>query len=437
MIKEKNTDLNVLILHAYWECRGGESAIRAMIDSLKEKLPIRNIKIMIMRNKITQFSYDDIEIIKPYPYFEGAQNEIRAVGFYPSSGRREIIIILLDFLLILLSFGKLSFTKTGKEFLKSVSEADIVIHAPDGPFIGDIYWRRSIIDLDFLHLYRLLIVKILKKKPLFFYAPSMGPFKERFRNIFRRFVLKKADLIIVREPISAKYLKTQLKIESFVTSDSALQNEIPKNYLTKYDNISDILKRLDKKKTVGLVITDLLWHPIYGNYPKLAQDIKDCWATISDYLLKKDYQILLIPQWFTEGKDNEMSILKNISNLNQKNIFVLPPNIDSFGQQIIISKLFCLLTMRYHPFLWAIKANIPFIVIPYEYKFTGFIEKIKFFDYAIDIKEISSDKIINKFENLEKNYTKIKNKLKKNSESLREESKKTNKLIVDKLIKLK
>lgn len=437
MIKKNNKGLNILILHAYWECRGSESAVRAMIDSLRYKLPVKKMKIMIMRKEITQFPYNNIEIIKPYPYFKNKQSELAAVtGNYPSLSHEDIIIILLDFLLILLSFGKLSFTKTGREFLKSIKEADIVIHAPDGPFIGDIYRSRAIVNLDFLHLWRLLIVKILKKKPIFFYAPSVGPFQGKIKNLLRKFILKKIDLIIIREPISAEYLKTQLGLESFVTSDSALQNDIPKNYLTKYDDLSNILRILKNKKTIGIVVTDLLWHPIYRNYPKLALNIKNHWLITTDYLIKKGYQILLIPQWINEIKTNEMSLLKDISNLNQERIFILPSNIDSFGQQIIISKLFCLISMRYHPSLWAIKMNVPFITISYEHKFMGFIKKTELFDYIINTEEMNADKIIDKFNTLEKNYIKIKDRLKNISQFLKKDSKKTNELIIDKLIKL-
>lgn len=404
--------LDILILHAHWNNRGDEAAIRAMIDSLKSELPVKRMKIMITSRNVTQFPYNDIEVIELYPSF----NEGVIRGY-------------LDALLMLITFGKLSLSKAGKKFIKAIDEADILIHAPGGPSIGDVYGSRWLHDLPYLQ--RLLVAKIFKKKPLFFYAPSMGPFSGKLRNFIRKFILKRADIITVRDPISAVYLKKQLGLEAYVTLDSALQNDIPEDYLARYDNLSGILEMLEHRKVVGMVITDLKWHPVYGRSPALAGKIMDCCSSVADYLCTNGYWILLIPQLF--GESDDVRLHKYISRLDQKRIRICPSNIDSYAQQVIISKLFCVISMRYHPNIFAAKAGIPFISISYEHKMRGFVKKIEFTDLIIDIEEVSADKIINKFIYLEENYNTIKEHLKKQTLQLKEESKKTTLLIADKL----
>jgi len=410
--------LNVLVLNAHWDNRGDEAAIRAMIDSFISKIPIKNMKIMILSKNPTYFPYEDIELLDLFPILEKKASSILSIG--------------IDFFLTLITFGRLAFTKQGKEFISAVHDADIVIHAPGGPAIGDLYSGKYGVN-EFFYLYRLLI-PTLKGKPVFFYAPSMGPFSGRLRNLIRKFVLKKTTAIILREEISSKYLKGQLGLDSYVTLDSAFQNNMPEDYIKKYTNISEILKIVENEKIVGMTLTDLKWHPVYTNYNGLSETIMHSLQDIIRYLISKGYVILLMPQLFGEFVD--VSLLENLRELDKKKISILPTNVDSYVQQIIISKLFCVIGMRYHPNIFAAKGNVPSIAIYYEHKTKGFMEKLRRTDLMIDVEEISASKIIEKFTYLEENYNTIKEQLKKKTPQLKEESKKTTEIIIGKLKQL-
>lgn len=411
--------LNILILHAHWNNRGDEAAIRAMIDSLRTEIPFAKMRIMLAAKRVDWFPYDDIERFALYPFPRAK-------------------LAHLDVVFNVLTFGKLSLTKSGREFLRAVNEADIVIHAPGGPSIGDLYGSQLLGDL--MYLYRLLVAKVLKKKPLFFYAPSMGPFSKRLKNLVRRFILKRADAIILREEISLGYLEDQLGLEACVTSDSAFQNDVSEDGVGKYDKLSETLELIKGKRTVGMVITDLKWHPVYRDSKRLAERIMTCCSDVTRFLLAKGYSILLIPQLFT-GEDeyirlSETQILEKIHEVNKERIHVCPLNIDSYGQQIIISKLFCLISMRYHPTIFAVKGNIPFISICYEHKAEGFAKRTGFADFAIHVEDISATGIINRFTALEQNYDTVKERITAINPSLKAQSRKTTKIIMDKLRQL-
>ena len=410
--------LNILILHAHWNNRGDEAAIRAMIDSLRSKLPIKNMKIMILSKNPMYFPYEDIELLDLFPSLERKVSSILSLG--------------MDIFLTLITFGKIALTKQGKKFVSAVHDADVVIHAPGGPAIGDLYGGKYGF-WEFFYSYRLLI-PILRGKPVFFYAPSMGPFSGRLRNHIRKFVLKRASAIILREEISSKYLKNQLGLDSYVTVDSALQNDIPNDYINRYNNISEILDVIENEKVVGMTLTDLKWHSVYANYNGLSETIMHSLSDVIKYLISKGYVILLIPQLFGEGEDTPL--LERFRELNKEKIFILPQNIDSFAHQVIISKLFCLISMRYHPNIFAAKGNVPSICIYYEHKAKGFMEKLERTDLIINVEEISANKIIDKFTYLEENYNTIKEQLKKRTPQLKEESQKTTDIIIEKLKQL-
>ena len=402
--------MNILILHAHWGNRGDEAAIRAMIDSLKAQLPIKKMWVMIVGFRPEQFPYDDAEILELYPIF----------GL-----RRD----RLDAIFNILSFGKLALARRGRKFLRAVSEADVVIHAPGGPTIGDL---NALGDLQYLH--RLLIAKVFKRKPLFFYAPSMGPFSGRLRNKIRRFILKRADAIVLREEISLGYLRDQLGLESWVTLDSAFQNDVLESYLDKYESFSEMLRLVEGKGTVGMVVTDLKWYPKYRDSEGLAERIMACCSDVAKYLLDRGYSILLIPQLF--GKVEDTPLLESIRELDKERIHVCPPEIDSYGQQVLISKLFCLISMRYHPVIFAAKGNTPFISIYYEHKAEGFAQKVGFIDFTIPIERISAEEIIDRFTILERKYDAVKQRLEAVNPLLKEESRKTTRIIIEKLAAL-
>ena len=334
-------EVGVLIIHASWHNRGDEAAIRAMIDSIWQSLPGCQVKIMIRVEGVADFPYRNIEVL----------------GNYPHSHSERV-----DSLLTVLSLGRVSLTKRGRSFLRAVDGADIVVHAPGGPSIGDMYGNRF---MRYGHLYRLLFSKILKKKRLFFYAPSMGPFSDRLLKPAWSAALGTADRIVLREGYSAKYLKDQLGLDSLVTLDSAYQNVVPEDYIDRYPEMSEVITMLSRRKVVGITVTDLKWHPVLGNHHGLSQKIMDSLSEFIDFLVEKDVTVLLIPMLFDAHDDTRLLELLRPS--DRKNVTILSSNVDVYGQQVIISKLRCLIGMRYQSNIFAAKGGVPFIPICYEH----------------------------------------------------------------------
>lgn len=402
-----NNNLNLLILHAHWNNRGDEAAIRAMIDSLRSKIQIDNIDMMILSPIIAQFPYEDINLVNMYP------------------GLTKISYI--DSLLCLFTYGIFSFTSEGKNYLNSLNRADIVIHAPGGPSIGDMYGG---IVRDYPYLCR-LIIATFKGKPILFYAPSMGPFTNRILNIARKFILKKSKLIVLREEISEKYLKEQLGLNSYVTVDSAFQNQIPENYISMFPNAMEIINILINKKVVGLTITDLKWHPKYKSYNKMSTCIVESMLEFVEFLVNKGYAVLLIPQLF--GEQDDTVLLQQFQKIDENKIIILSEDIDSYAQQVIISKLFCIVGMRYHSNIFAAKQKIPFISIYYEHKMKGFMEKLDLTELMINVDCISSKELIKKFSYIELNYMDIQKHLDIQVPMLIRDSQRTTELILERL----
>lgn len=397
--------MNILVIHAHWDNHGDEAAIRSMVDELHIKYPEAKIKILIHSNPIKNFDYKG--------------NITSEINIYPR--RRNMFF---EFGILYLTKGRFGIFNESKHYIYLLQQADLVIHAPGGPSIGDIYYRH-----ERKYLYRLLLAQRLGK-PYVFYAPSMGPFdtKRHFiRNLMRKKVLSNAEVFCLREPISKSYVKKLCKkLNPTVTLDSAFQHNVNIEKYEKQYQLYESLRNFieSHNKIVGITITDLKWNPQYKNEEKVADAIKYSFEKMIVYLSKKGYAILFIPQLFGLQHDKEY-----MNNFVIDNCFIMSENYDCYFQQYVIGKMHSLIGMRYHSNIFSAKMGCPFISIAYEQKMTGFMNKLNLDNYCIDMQNLSYQTLKNRFEYMENHYDEYKIYLKENSELLKEESSKTTKIV--------
>jgi len=394
---------HIFIIHAHWNNRGDEAAVRAVIDELmKEKVKI------------------DIQVVSPAVYqFPYNKKEIRLIPLYPRFRN------IPEFLIGCLTRGKLVSSKEGREFFEALKRSDLVIHAPGGPSIGDTYACSEI-------LYLLRYMAILRmKKHFIICAPSVGPFHKKTRNWLRRRIFCSARQVILREEISQGYLNQLLPgNRSCVTLDAAFQNTIDMSLneekLKEYTALKQFLSQ--EGKIIGMTITDLLWHPVLGKEKGLAERISSEFKAVVKRLTEEGYKILFIPQLFGMAHDADY-----MRQFELEGCFTMSEEYDCYFQQYIISKMHALIGMRYHSNIFSAKMEIPFISISYEQKMRGFVKKIKYENYCIDIRNLSGDGVIEKFHSLEQNYDSIREYLHRINPKLRKKSYETTKIILKEL----
>lgn len=395
--------LNILIINCHWDNRGDEAAIRAMIDEIATIYPEAHFFIQRASG-----------VFKSFPL----RKNMRLVPAFPGRYKQLPFDILAS-----LTNGKVCLLKNEKIFYKILQTADIVIHAPGGPSIGDIYLRQ-----ERKKLWRLMLVR-QSGVPYVFYAPSMGPFHNRFRNIFRRKVLKDSSLICLREELSQKMVKEFIpEANPIVTLDSAFQHDINlktnQKLLERYTDLSDFIT---SDKVIGITITDLQWNSLYKGKVEIAEQIRNVFTVFIEGVIKEGYRVLLIPQLFESS--NDYDYMKSYA--VNKNIFVMSDEYDCYFQQYIISKLKAVIGMRYHSNIFSAKMGTPFISISYEQKMLGFMQKAGLMDYCIDINELSIDRLNERFRHLIDNYEIYRNLLDNKKKEFKRQSHMTTELVVN------
>lgn len=397
--------MKILIINAHWYNRGDEAALRAMIDELVAYFPSIQIKVHIIGGGGEYFPY------------QGSIQELD--GMVPAGGR----IRWIDFWFRYITRGRIGFRIESSKFMAEIEDSDFVLHSPGGPSIGDIYKKT-----EFEYLCRLMLVRRLKKHYAF-YAPSMGPFKNKKNDWIRKRILNSADFIAVREPISAHYLKEYgVDDKVIVTLDSAFQHPIDvEKYGTQFQNDNNLRSFIEKYDIViGVTITDLMWNPKYAGKVSLSNNINKVFKEFVNYLNELGYGVVFIPQLF--GKGNDEIYMRGFAS---EDCYVLPEckENDCYYQQYVISRMYAVIGMRYHSNIFAAKMGTPFISISYEQKMSGFMEKANLLDYCIDITKLSAEKLKDTFEKLCRNYKSYSNYLQVKRVDWQKEAHKTTEMV--------
>lgn len=406
--------MNIMIINCHTANRGDEAAVHALVDELND-LYKENLNIILT--------------LRGETFYPNMPKNVKMMKqFMPGN-----IKALLAYKIAFYTHGYIRISRTCKEFLDALKKSDLVLHAPGGPSIGDTYYES---EPSYLLIYDLIQ---MMNKPYMFYAPSMGPFFIKERNEWRKKTLKNAEAIVLRDPISAEYVKTLVPEKRiYQTLDSAIQHDIDVKVngmkLEQYGALKNFLK--GHKKCIGITISDLKWHPIFGEKNWMFEMIQNCFDEFLDYLTEKNYGIIFIPQLYGEGDD--FNLMKSFCK-NSKDYFVIPDNksqYDTYFQQYLIGELFTVIGMRYHSNIFSAKMGTPFISISYEQKMEGFMEKMKLDEYCVKVENLSFEVLKEKFNLLCDNYDSYKKYLINNHAMMKKESYKTTEILSEVIEKI-
>lgn len=399
--------MNIFIINCHTSNRGDEAAVKALVDELN--ILYSNINITLGMRGTTKYPNlpDNVKSINQLIIDDNPKYKYK---YYIAK----------------LTKGKIAIGRSYTKFLNEIKKSDLILHAPGGPSIGDTYYEA---EVSYLYIYNLLQVM---NKPYMFYAPSMGPFNKTQRNEWRKKVLNAAKAIVLRDPISAEYVRKLLPEKKiYQTLDSAFQHDINletnRKKLYSYKELNLFISL--HEKCIGITITDLIWHPIHSNNTKLVQNIQNSFTIYLRELVSQGYGIIFIPQLY--GNDNDYNLMKNFAE-NKENYFIIPDNddrYDTYFQQYVIGQLYAVIGMRYHSNIFSAKMATPFISISYEQKMQGFMKKMNLSQYCIQLEDLSINELREKFNLLCKNYEEFKNYLKEKHQEMKNESYKTTEIV--------
>lgn len=353
---------NILVVNQHGSNRGDEAACRGMIYGIRRFIPDATFNILTV-----------------YPLNLEGLNGVSLLDNLPLRGL-EGTQFLRRMLRYLVSFyTNIRATTYMRQVFEWYRKADLIISAPGGPYIGDLYpWTQK--EMAF-HI----LLGTLMPAFVMLYAPSVGPFQSKFDNYWRRALLKHIDLITVRESFSAAHL-TDLGIQisgEYITADSALQCPV-NSFLGQSVFVREGLD--PNNKYIGFIPLELArFHSESERLQYITLLVELLRWVESQYHI----QYVFFPQGYGAWHDKPfLEFIRTVSGLGSK-ITILPETCNSDEQQALMGKMDLVISFRYHPTIFALRQFVPCVAVAYEHKVKGFMQAIGMQDYCLDLKEMT------------------------------------------------
>ncbi len=323
-------------------------------------------------------------------------------------------IIFLFKIFLYLLFTKLNFFPISKEerkILELYRNSDLILSCSGGRVGGNNYG--SIFN-SFIPMY---FAKKLGKK-VYFCAQSVEPFRSNFIKNLARIVFNRIDLITVREPTSMEVVKSlNIKTPTYLTGDLAflLEPETLEstNYLLKKHGIPE-----KNKLRIGISVTN--WR-IYDKDPKIKQKqyVNEITHALEKIIKNTDCLIIFFPQVIFGPSEDDRILSNEIKNKLDASlvdkVFILNENFEPNQLKALMGELDLFIGTRMHSCIFALSMNVPTLMIGYENKAWGIMSMLDLTEFIIDIRSLTSEKIVSVFNKmLEERLTitkKIKSKI--------------------------
>ena len=172
--------------------KGSLAVVITTTEAIRKFIPEAEIRTFIQLSQRVAGKYN-ITVVK---------RRLNKFGDFRLINSIENSVNLLMCVLWKLIFNSFGFDVTSlknTEILREFEQANVIVDLSlDSYGDNDIH--------SFLETSKEILMAKLLKKPVIFYAQSMGPFRNEFNSLIAKYVLNKVDIITVREEISYNYL---------------------------------------------------------------------------------------------------------------------------------------------------------------------------------------------------------------------------------------
>ena len=100
----------------------------------------------------------------------------------------------------------------------------------------------------------------------------------------------------------------------------------------------------------------------------------------------------MLPQLFGVNRGDHAYFEQLKEKSKMENVIVMPENISSDVQQLLISNSSLVIGARYHSIVFAINNCVPFVSLSYEHKMNGLLESLDKQNSSFDLTKISTTK---------------------------------------------
>lgn len=244
-----------------------------------------------------------------------------------------------------------------------------------------------------------ILYGVLLGKSVALYGESLGYFRNESLNLVAKFILRRVDLIILREELSKRYLidNNITTPQVYVTSDPAfLLDPAPQSVISEIFKKEGIT-RGDDRPLIGINPSGLIGRFMDDSEETGQQKIKNTMAKVIDNLIENlDADILMVPHVYTSSSDDRLSIKNILKGVKHKSsVFTVESEYTAQELKGIIGRCNLFIGMRMHSTIASTSMLVPTVGIAYSHKMHGIIgDMLGQNKYIVDINDFSYDQLI-------------------------------------------
>jgi colanic acid/amylovoran biosynthesis protein WcaK/AmsJ len=280
--------------------------------------------------------------------------------------------------------------------------ADLVLSEPG----GFLYSSGRGISL-FLSVYSIALA-ILAKKPTYILPQSIGPFNHTWERQLVRWVMNRVRLVMVREPISLRTIKSIGVNQSHVHLVPDLAFALPgsQKQLGKQWLLDLGIDRQDERPLMGMTVVN--WGEQNKNFTKQVEYENACTETIKWFINEYNGRIILFPQVIGPyiSQDDRVPAHRIAQQLSEmsRSIYQIKQPLSLELLKAVYSCMDVFIGTRMHSNIFALSEGVPIIAIGYLHKTKGIAEMIGIEELFIDIGQVNGKVLIECLSNLWNNY---------------------------------
>ncbi|QZY55777.1 polysaccharide pyruvyl transferase CsaB [Crassaminicella profunda] len=303
--------------------------------------------------------------------------------------------------------------KNIKEIYKEIRKCDLFISG-GGSLLQDVTSRRSI-------TYYLVIIfmAILLRKKVLIYGQGIGPINRKSNQCMVRWILNKADAIIVRDE-GSKELLEHIGINrppTYVTTDPVIGLKKASLELGSKILKKEGINQLREKPLIGFAIRG--WRE--------QDDFIDKICSTADKLVENFHMdVAFIPFHFKE----DMKIMNEIEKRMKHQAIFIRNRYEIDEMLGLVGNLDLLVGVRLHSLIFAAIMNTPIIAISYDPKIDSFMKSLQL-DSLCSKEDLNEVDLILEIEKVQKNNENYKQMLEEKVKNLQEKLKVNEKVVME------
>jgi len=318
-----------------------------------------------------------------------------------------LILVVNPLAILLALLNRIELTSVSRWFinrntaLRCILESDVVVDMSGISFMDGN-------GLRLIYNVAIILPPILLKKKTVKFSQSMGPFNNPFNRFFAKLLLPRIDFIAARGVITKKYLNALGLTNVELCADGAFLMPVESEDKSSKDFF------LEEKKTVGVNASSVT----EKRCSRLGIDYVGILSQFVEYLtVEKNVNVLLIPHAMRSDSKwkamNDMPTCEKIYGRirNRRNCKLLSKDYAAEELRMIIGEMDFFIGSRIHSIVSSLSTKVPTISIGWGHKYFELLEQFDLTEYAIDHKDLTLQKLIDKFEICDKNRKDVRTRI--------------------------